>query len=216
MRDFTSYDVWMIVSAVRWTIALAAVAFVSGSLGAFVVGLMRASRSAPVRVVAIAWIRFFQGVPLLIIMLLAFFAPPVFLGFDVGPWTAVSLSFACFASANLGEILRGSIEALPKGQIEAARVLGMTRIAILSDIVLPQAMRLSLIPSISFFIQLVKATSLASVVGFVELTKTGQTINNATFNPFTIFGLVALLYFLMCWPLSKLCQHLERKFPLTT
>ncbi len=216
MREFTSYDLWMIILSARWTIALTVVAFLAGAFGGLVIGLMRASRYVPMAIVALVWVRFFQGVPLLVIMLVAFFAPPIFLGIDIDPWTAVSVSFACFASANLGEILRGSLAALPKGQTEAARVLGMRRLTILVDILLPQAFRLSLIPSISFFIQLLKATSLASVVGFVELTRTGQTINNATFNPFFIFGTVGLLYFIMCWPLSQLCRHLEKKFPLTT
>lgn len=216
MRDFTLYDFWMILLSVRWTIALIVVAFAAGAVGGLVIGLIRSTAILPLRIAALIWVRFFQGVPLLIILLVAFFLPPMLLDIEVSPWVAVSAGFACYASANLGEILRGAFAAIPPGQREAARVLGMGRFSILAFILLPQALRLSIIPSLSFFIQLLKATSLASVVGFVELTRTGQTTNNSTFNPFLIFGTVATLYFLMCWPLSRLCRHLEKKFPLTT
>lgn len=216
MRDLAFGDFITLFSALRWTLTLTVVAFLSGAAGGLIVGLIRHLGILPLRVLALLWVRFFQGVPLLIVLLVTFFLPPIVLGFDVNPWIAVSFGFACYSSANLGEILRGALEAVPQGQREAARVLGMTRLRVLTDITLPQALRLSIIPSLGFFIQLLKATSLASVVGFIELTRTAQVINNATFNPFLIFGLVGALYFLMCWPLSLLCTRLERRFPIAT
>lgn len=78
-------------------------------------------------------------------------------------------------------------------------------------VILPQAGRIAIPPTVGFLVQLIKATSLASIIGFVELTRTAQVINNAAFQPFTIFGLVALIYFLLCWPLSHYSKRMERK-----
>lgn len=216
MREFAYGDLITLLSSLRWTLVLTVVAFLSGAVGGLVIGLARHLGALPLRLVAFLWVRLFQGVPLLIVLLVTFFLPPILLGVDVNPWVAVSFGFACYSSANLGEILRGALEAVPQGQREAARVLGMRPLRVLTDITLPQALRLSIIPSLGFFIQLLKGTSLASVVGFIELTRTAQVINNATFNPFLIFGLVGALYFFMCWPLSLLCRRLEHRFPLAT
>lgn len=143
-------------------------------------------------------------------LFLAFFGPNI-LGFSIDPWVAAALGLSLNASAFLGEIWRGCIESVPKGQWEAAAALGLRYAAIMRLIVLPQALRVALPPTVGFLVQLIKATSLASIIGFVELTRAAQVINNATFRPFLIFGIVAVVYFLMCWPLSLYSRHMERR-----
>ncbi|WP_407695484.1 amino acid ABC transporter permease [Siculibacillus lacustris] len=133
------------------------------------------------------------------------------MGFQISAWTAVSVGLTLYGSAFLGEIWRGCLEAVPKGQWEAARALGLHEWKTLYLIILPQALRLAIPPTIGFLVQLIKNTSLASIVGFTELTRTGQLINNATYQPLLIFITISLIYFAMCWPLSLASKRLERR-----
>jgi polar amino acid transport system permease protein len=124
------------------------------------------------------------------------------------------LGLSLNAGAFLGEIWRGAIQGVPRGQIEAARSLGLHYGPLMGKIVLPQAMRLAVAPTVGFLVNLVKSTSLASILGFVELIRAGQLLNNATFNPFLIFGTVAIMYFVICWPLTLASRRLERRLAL--
>jgi polar amino acid transport system permease protein len=120
------------------------------------------------------------------------------------------------ASAFLGEIWRGCVEAVPPGQREAAIALGLRYYDRMRYVILPQAARIAVAPTVGFLVQLIKGTSLASIIGFVELTRQGQIINNATFSPFLVFGTVAGVYFVLCWPLSVLARRMELKFSRAT
>jgi len=134
------------------------------------------------------------------------------IGIQMDAWAAVSVGLTLHASAFLGEIWRGSIEAVPRGQTEAAKALSLGYVSRMKDVVLPQAIRISLPATIGFLVQLIKGTSLASIVGFTELTRAGNIISNQIFQPLTVFGVVGALYFLMCCPLTIYGAHLERKF----
>ena len=100
---------------------------------------------------------------------------------------------------------------MKQAQWEAGSCLGLSAWQQFRHIIAPQALRLSLPPTVGFLVQLIKGTSLASIIGFAELTRTAQMVNNATFRPFIVYGLVALLYFLLCWPLSAYSRRLERR-----
>jgi polar amino acid transport system permease protein len=115
------------------------------------------------------------------------------------------------AGAFLGEIWRGAIQSVPSGQIEAARALGLRYRPLMLRVVLPQALRVAIPPTVGFLVNLIKSTSLAAIIGFVELTRAGQLLNNATFRPFLIFGTVAAIYFVLCWPLTLAAARLERR-----
>jgi polar amino acid transport system permease protein len=210
MRSLGLNDLYFIVIATRWTLALSAIAFAGGGIGGLVVALARTGRLAWLRALVAGYIRLFQGTPLLMQLFLVFFGVNI-LGLSVDPWTAASLGLTLNASAFLGEIWRGCIEAIPKGQWEGATALGLRYASLMRHVILPQAGRIAIPPTVGFLVQLIKATSLASIIGFVELTRTAQVINNAAFQPFTIFGLVALIYFLLCWPLSLYSKRMERK-----
>jgi len=215
MRSFGTNEVWFILLSVRWTLLLSAAAFAGGAVGGLLVALMRTSRFAWLRWAAIGYIKLFQGTPLLMQLFLAFFVPGIF-GINVDPWGAAAIGLSLHASAFLGEIWRGCIEVVPQGQWEASSALGLRYWRQMRHIVLPQAFRIAIPPTVGFLVQLIKATALASIIGFVEITRAAQVINNATFQPFTIFGLVALTYFVICWPLSLYGRRMEQKLALAT
>lgn len=215
MRSLGPNEIWFILLAVRWTLLLSIAAFAGGTVGGLLIALMRTSRFKGLRWAAISYIKLFQGTPLLMQLFLAFFVPGIF-GIDVDPWGAAALGLSLHASAFLGEIWRGCIEVVPKGQWEASSALGLRYWNQMRHIVVPQAFRIAIPPTVGFLVQLIKATSLASIIGFVELTRAAQVINNAVFQPFTIFGLVALTYFIVCWPLSLYSRRMEQKLALAT
>jgi polar amino acid transport system permease protein len=124
---------------------------------------------------------------------------------------AAGVAFSIYASAFLADIWRGCVQAVPRTQWEASAALGLGFGQQLRYVIVPQAFRIAIPPTVGFLVQLVKNTSLASVIGFVELTREGQITTGATFRPFTIYGIVAVLYFLICFPLSQWSQRLERK-----
>ncbi|CAM5777352.1 amino acid ABC transporter permease [Labrys miyagiensis] len=210
MRPLSESDILYILLALRWTLLLSAAAFVGGGIGGLAVALARTADIRPLRWFAMGYIKLFQGTPLLMQLFLAFFVPGIF-GIDINPWAAAALGLSLNASAFLSEIWRGAIEVVPPGQTEAARALGLKYVPRMFKVVIPQAIRIAIPPTIGFLVQLIKGTSLASIIGFVEITRAAQIINNAAFRPFTIFGMVALAYFLVCWPLSLWSRAMERR-----
>lgn len=210
----SAFSTWDIVSnlllAARWTVLLSLVAFVGGGLVGFVVLYGRIARRPWLRRAAALYIELFQGTPLLMQLFLIFFGLPL-LAIDVSPWAAASVSLTLWTSAFLAEIWRGCVESIPKGQWEASSSLAMNFFEQLRHVVLPQALRIAVPPTVGFSVQVVKGTALTSIIGFVELSKASTIITNATFEPFTVYGFAALIYFALCWPLSKSSQLLERK-----
>lgn len=211
MRQFGPAEAWFIIAAVRWTLLLSAIAFVGGGIAGMGMALARTAPSAWLRDIAAGYIQIFQGTPLLMQLFLVFFGSTV-LGTGIDPLVAAAIALTLNAAAFLGEIWRGCIQAIPAGQWEAATALGMKHLARMRYVILPQASRIAIAPTVGFLVLLLKSTSLASIIGFVEITRAGQIINNVTFQPFLVFGLVATIYFLLCWPLSRLSQNLEHRF----
>lgn len=210
MRTFGVSEFWFIVQAAQWTLALSVMAFVGGSLLGLVVALSRTSENAAARWAATLFIQVFQGTPLLLQLFLIFFGAPV-LGLDINPWLAAGLALVLNSAAFLGEIWRGCIEAIPRGQWEAAQALNLNYVSRMRFVVLPQAFKIALPPTVGYVVQIIKGTSLAAIIGFTEITRAGQIINNATFQPLQVFTTVAALYFAICWPLSLLAARMERK-----
>jgi polar amino acid transport system permease protein len=210
-RDFELPELIYLIAALRWTLALAAVAFAGGFIGGFGVALLRVSPAAPLRWLAAGFIGVVQGTPVLMQLFLAFYGLAVLFGVRMDPWPAVALAFTLYAAAFLGEIWRGAIQAVPATQWEAASALALQRWQALRFVILPQALRIAIPPTVGFLIQLIKSTSVASIIGFVELTRAGQLIVNVTFQPMIVYPLIAALYFVICWPLSLLAYRLEHK-----
>jgi polar amino acid transport system permease protein len=210
MRELGPDEVLYILLAVRWTLLLSLIALAGGVIGGTLIALARVSDTKWLRYPAIGYIRLFQGTPLLMQLFLAFFVPSLF-GYHVEALTAAAIGLSLNASAFLGEIWRGCIEAVPRGQAEAATALGLKYVPRTFRIIIPQAIPIAIPPSVGFMVQLIKGTSLASIIGFIELTRAAQIVNNAAIRPFLIFGLVGLVYFCLCWPLSLYSRHMERK-----
>jgi polar amino acid transport system permease protein len=210
IREFSLNEFWYLLLATRWTIGLAAVAFAGGALAGGATALMRIAHAAAPRVVATGYIKVFQGTPLLMQLYLIYFGSTM-LGTQVEAWTAAALAYTLYAGAFLGEIWRGCIQAIPRGQWEAARSMGLGYFQQLRFVVLPQAAKIAVPPTVGFMVQLLKGTSLASIIGFVELTRAAQIVNNSTFRPFTVYALVAAIYFALCWPMSRLADRFERR-----
>jgi polar amino acid transport system permease protein len=210
IRSFGPAEFLFLVEAARWTIVLSLLAFLGGGLIGMVVALMRVSRNAVLRAIAAAWIGMVQGTPVLIVLFVVFYGLPMF-GWRFPPLVAAALGMTVYASAFLGEIWRGCIEAVPRQQWEAASSLALSPLQRMVYVVLPQAVRIAVPPTVGFMVQIVKNTSVASIIGFVELARAGTLMNNVTFQPFWVFGSVAVLYFILCWPLSIMSQRLERR-----
>ena len=210
IREFTQSEFIFILSSARWTLLLTVLALVLGGLLGFLVAIARTARLAPLRLLAAGWIGLVQGIPVLILLFLAYYGLSM-LGFDLPPIVAASISMAFYASAYLGEIWRGCIQSVPKPQWEAAEGLALSRTQRMVKVILPQAIRIATPPTVGFMVQIIKNTSLASVVGFVELMRSGQIVNNSLFEPFAIYAIIAVTYFAMCYPLSLFSQRLERR-----
>lgn len=210
IREFGTGDFLYLITAMQWTVMLSAIAFVGGGLLGLVLTILRVSPWRPAQWLVTGYVQLFQGTPLLMQLFVFYFGFGIF-GFDVPAIVAASTALVLYAAAFLADIWRGCIQAIPAGQWEAARALGLRFVLSVWLVILPQAVRIAVPPTVGFLVQVVKNTSLASIVGYVELTRAGQIINNATFQPFTVFLVVAGLYFALCFPLSLLSHRLERR-----
>ncbi len=209
MIEFTLWDIIRnLLLAARWTILLSAVAFAGGIAVGLLILFLRISKRRRVKRFAEYYIGLFQGTPLLMQLFLLFFGLPL-LGLRIEPWTAAVLGLTLCASAFLAEIWRGGVEAVPVGQWDAGSSLGLHYISQMRLIILPQAFAMTRAPTVGFLVQLIKSTALTSIIGFEELVRTSNAINNATFEPFKVYGFVALIYFALCFPLTRYAKMLE-------
>ena len=212
MDEFSVWDIARnLLLAGEWTVILSITAFVLGGTVGLIVLFARIARSRVLATAARIWISVFQGTPLLMQLFLIFFGLAL-LGVEVPPWLAASVALTCFTSAFLAEIWRGCVESIHRGQWEASASLAMTWFEQMRHVILPQALRIAIPPTVGFAVQVVKATAVTSIIGFTELTKTGGMLANATFQPFLVYGFVAAGYFILCFPLSAFARMLERRF----
>lgn len=211
MRQFSDWQILtLLLGAAEATVWLSLVAFLGGGLLGLLLTLARVSERRVLDLPAAGIIASVQSVPLLMLIFLCFFGLPL-LGLRISPWLAACTSLVLFAAAFLADIWRSAIQAVPKGQWEAGRALGLSFLQVFALVVAPQALRLATPPTVGFSVQVVKGTALTSIIGFVELTRAGTMLNNVTFRPFFVFALVALIYFALCFPLSLASRRLERR-----
>ncbi|MSP49546.1 MAG: amino acid ABC transporter permease [Alphaproteobacteria bacterium] len=211
MRSFGTNEFLFVLAAARWTVVLALIAFSLGGAFGAIVAILRISPFAPVRLLAAGYVQLFQGTPLLMQLFLVYYGLGLF-GLRLDAWTAVVIAYSAYAGAFLGDIWRGCLQAVSREQWEAAHSMSLTYLQTLWLVILPQAARIAIPPTVGFLVQLVKATAVASIIGFVELTRAGQLMSNATFQPTIVYPIVAALYFCLCWPLSLWAQKLETRF----
>ena len=211
MVEFSLWDIIRnLLNAAQWTVGLSIIAFIGGSLVAMLLVVLRLSKVAGVSTLVAAYVQIFQGIPLLVQLFLAYYGLGLF-GINTSPWVAAGIGLTLYASAFLAEIWRGCVASIPLGQWEASSSLALSFYEQLRYVILPQAIKIAVPPTVGFLVQVIKGTALASVIGFMELTKVGKTIANATFSPFLVFSCVAVMYFVLCYPVSLYAKHLERK-----
>jgi polar amino acid transport system permease protein len=208
-RSFGFDEFVLLLDGARWTLALTALAFAGGGALGLVLLVLRIAPLRALRWLALGWIQAVQGTPLLGHLFLIFFGLPL-IGFDVSRWVAATVAMSVYGSAFLAEIWRGAVEAIPAGQWEAASSLGLPSLTQLRLVILPQALTIAIPPTVGFLVQLVKNTSLASIIGLIELSRRAQLVNGATFAPFIVYGVTAVLYFCLCFPLTRWSRALER------
>lgn len=210
--DFEFHDLVPLLKGAELTVLLCLASGLVGSVVGMALGLARTSSNRLARAVSSAYINLIRGIPLLIILFFIYFALPLMI-----PEATVSrvftaiIALSIYAGAYLGEIVRGSIEALEKGQFEAADALGMSYVTKFRYVIIPQAMKVMVPPGIGFLISLIKGSSLVSVIGYVELTRAGRIVSTLNMNPILTFLIVAVMYFIICYPISSFGRWYERR-----
>jgi polar amino acid transport system permease protein len=211
IRAFGHEEILFLLQSAGWTLVLTfAASLLGGALG-LAVALARVATNAVARELARGYIAVLQGVPVLMVLFLSYYGLS-HAGIELPPIVAASLSLSIYASAYLGDIWRGAIQSVARQQWEASASLALSRRQQYRYVILPQSVKIALPPTVGFLVQLVKNTSIVSIVSVVELTRAGQLVNNVTFQPFKVFITVALIYLAICYPLSRVSRRLEGSF----
>lgn len=201
-----------LLQGVGMTLFVTVVSMALALLWGLALALLRRVKLIPVRTLTTIYIDFFRGVPLLVLLLWMYFGVGVFLGLDLSPLQAAIATLVIQGAANLAEIYRAGIEAIPKGQVEAARALGLTRVQSFIDVVFPQALPI-IIPAIgNDFIGMVKGSALVSVLGVVELTRAAQMRANYFLRPFEFLTVTAIIYVILALGWGQIFTLLESRF----
>ena len=193
------------------TLRLAIPAMILGFILGIFVGLGRLARSAWIRVPATIYVELFRGVPLVMVIFWFWFILPVLLRTSLPEYGIALMAFVVFEAAYLGEIVRAGIQSVPRGQVEAATSAGLSAAQTMGYVILPQALR-NMIPAlVTQFIVLFKDTSLASIIGYVDLTKAAQIVNNREIRPFELYLFIAVVYWLCTYAMSRYARSLEQR-----
>ena len=203
-------QLFFIFKGAGWTLVLSAMGFIGGALIGVPVALARARGGLVIRSLTGIYVQLMQGIPLPVIMFVVYFGISI-AGFNLPALVAAGLAMTVYSSAFLGEIWKGCIQAVPKTQWEAAECLALRPLQRVVHVILPQAVRIAVAPTVSFLVQIIKNSSYAVVIGFFDLTYSARVVNNSTFKPFVVFTIAAVIYFAICYPLSSLSYRLERR-----
>jgi polar amino acid transport system permease protein len=206
--------VFQLLEATQFTVYLSLIAFVGGGAVASAITLLQVAPGKLGGRLSGAYIWLFQSVPLLMLLFLFGLGVPRLSGVDINPWLAASSALTLYTSAYLADVWRGAIQAVPGGQWDGGKALGFRFLPILALVILPQALRLALAPTVGFMVQIIKGTSLAYIIGFHDLMNIGKRWANAPVSgtePFVIFPIMALIYFSLCYPLSLWARYLEKR-----
>lgn len=211
MRSFSTIDLIAFATALQYTLLLVVLALGFGSPLALLLAMLRTANATVLRWSAALFLQLVQAIPLLALLMFFYFGLPVFLGIKIPALVAVTVAFTIYTAVFLGEIWRGGIEAVKQTQWEAAASLGISRWQQFRYVIAPQAFKIALPATVGFLVQLIKGTSLAAVVGFIELTRAGQLASAATFQPLLIYSVIAAIYFAICFPLTSWSRNLETR-----
>ena len=200
-----------LMSGLQMTLLISAVTLVLAMVGGLIIAMLDMSRWRVLRIVGITFGEIIRNTPILVQLLWVYYVLPIVFDIGIGSLAALIIGLSVYQSAFISEVYRSGIQAVPKGHREAAQVLGLTQIQTLRRIVLPQAIRMTLPPLASNFVQLIKFSSLGAVISVSEITRRGMELSSSAFRPLEIFTFIAVVYFFICWPLSLMIRVLERR-----
>lgn len=193
-----------------FTIGLAVVAIMLGTVSGFILGLLRFVPSKLVRT-GLAWMtEVIRAIPLLLLLFFVFFAFPA-IGLDIPTFPAAVLALSLWMMVNTAEVVRGGVQSISQGQTEAGRANGLNGLQIMRHIIVPQAIRRMIPPYIGICTILIKDTSLAAIIGAFELTRAAQETIAQTYQSLAVYLIAAAVYFCLCYPLSVLSRRVERR-----
>ena len=206
---FGSFD--FLMSGLQMTLVISAVTLVLAMIMGLIIALMDMSRFAPLRWIGISIGEVIRNTPILVQLLWAYYVLPIVFGVRIESLTALIFGLSLYQAAFISEVYRSGIQGVPKGHREAAQVLGLTPVQSFLRIVMPQAIRMTLPPLASNFVQLIKFSALGAVISVSEITRRGMELSATNFRPLETFTFIAVVYFLICWPLAMAIRWWERR-----
>lgn len=206
---FGSFD--FLMSGLQMTLIISAMTLVLAMVLGLIIAVMDMSRFAPLRWVGISIGEVIRNTPILVQLLWVYYVLPIVFSVRIESLTALVIGLSLYQAAFISEVYRSGIQGVPKGHREAAQVLGLTPIQSFFRIVLPQAVRMTLPPLASNFVQLIKFSSLGAVISVSEITRRGMELSATNFRPLETFTFIAVVYFLICWPLAMGIRWWERR-----
>src|SRR5712672_3586663 len=209
--DVIPNNIDFLMSGLQMTLIISAIALVFAMIGGLLLALVDMSRYLAVRAIGLAIGEVIRNTPILVQLLWVYYVLPIVFNIRISSFAAILIGLSLYMSAFISEVYRSGIQAVPKGHREAAQVLGLTQLQTLRRIVLPQAIRMTLPPLASNFVQLIKFSSLGAVISVSEITRRGMELSSSAFRPLEIFTFIAVVYFLICWPLAMAIRFWERR-----
>ena len=209
--DVIPNNIDFLMSGLQMTLIISATALVFAMIGGLLLALVDMSRYLALRAIGLAIGEVIRNTPILVQLLWVYYVLPIVFNIRISSFAAILIGLSLYMAAFMSEVYRSGIQAVPKGHREAAQVLGLTPFQSFRRIVLPQAIRFTLPPLASNFVQLIKFSSLGAVISVTEITRRGMELSSSTFRPLEIFSFIAVVYFLICWPLSMTIRIWEHR-----
>jgi polar amino acid transport system permease protein len=209
--DVIPNNIDFLMSGLQMTLIISATALVFAMIGGLLLALVDMSRYLAVRAIGLAIGEVIRNTPILVQLLWVYYVLPIVFNIRISSFAAILIGLSLYMAAFMSEVYRSGIQAVPKGHREAAQVLGLTPFQSFRRIVLPQAIRFTLPPLASNFVQLIKFSSLGAVISVTEITRRGMELSSSTFRPLEIFSFIAVVYFFICWPLSMTIRIWEHR-----
>lgn len=209
--DVVTANLPFLLSGLWMTLLISAITLVASVILGMVVALADMSRFWPLRLVGQLWGEIIRNTPILVQLLWVYYVLPIVFGIEISAFMACVIGLSAYASAFISEVYRAGIQSVPRGHREAAQVLGLSPFHTFIRIIMPQAVRTILPPLAANFVQLIKYSSLASVISVEEITRRATELSSTTFRPLEIFSFVALIYLVICWPLAQAIRIWERR-----
>lgn len=210
----TLIRVFLLLRGAVVSLEVCTLGIILGCVLGFCISLMRLSKMKILNMLSLIYVEVFRGSPLLIQLFLVYYGLPILFKVQASALTVVTVTITLNSSAYIAEIFKSAIGGIMKGQWEASYSLGLSHVKALRYVILPQAFRIAVPSLINEFVGKLKGSSLASTIGFIELTRLAMIIRSRAFTTFDVLGATAAIYFVMCYGLSRLGSYLEKRLEI--